>query len=228
MRKNVSVILTGSGTPENLEKVLLGYNAQNYRNFEVLLLLSASEKETFTLSDALQKELFFPVSVMEIQQTVLNKELFSKVSTDYLLFAGLSAIPRYDFVEQHIKYREEGFFLSGSSNPVGKEVFANISKDTLNSGSCFSLKWLKQHNTKAQFFDFLRFSEGLQGAFLNRILCGNAPFNFENASVWKKDMEAIYDKVADVKDITKVLSESGCKPKQLKFSTVLLQAETVQ
>lgn len=227
MRKNVSVILTGSCSPEYLEKVLLGYNAQNYRNFEVLLALNDKQFDTLKVSDTLQKELFFPVSVMEMTDGILNQALFTTATTEYFLFANIAAIPRYDFVEQHVKYREEGYFLSGSSNVVSEEVFQHLNRETVYSGVCFTLKWLKQHNTKGQVSDVFRFSEGLQGTFLNRLFCANTVFNLENASVWRKDLEHVLmqSKVSD--DITKLLTELGCKPKQLKFSTVLLKPDAV-
>ncbi len=74
---------------------------------------------------------------------------------------------------------------------------------------------------------FSGFSEGLQGIFLNRLFCANIVFNLENASVWRKDLEHVLmqSKVSD--DITKLLTELGCKPKQLKFSTILLKPDAV-
>ncbi|HSD13766.1 MAG TPA: hypothetical protein VLB74_03885 [Flavobacterium sp.] len=227
MRKNVSVILTGSASLENLEKVLLGYNAQNYRNFEVLLMLNASDNDKLKLPDTLLKELFFPISKIVIASAILTPELFSKTSTEYFLFAGLSAIPRYDFVEQHMKYREEGYFLSGSTIPVKETVSRHIVRETLDSGVCFDPKWLKQHNSKSQFSNLFRFSEGLQATLWNRILCGNTTFHFDNASAWRNDLESISVKSGTDKDITKLLVELGCKPKQIKFSTVLLETEAV-
>lgn len=223
MRKNVSVILTGSSSPECLEKVLLGYNAQNYRNFEVLLVLNDQNRDTLKLSDALLKELFFPVSIKVTTEGILKADWLTATTTEYFLFANIAAIPRYDFVEQHVKYREEGYFLSGSSNVISEAVLQHINRETLYSGVCFNLQWLKQHNNKGPLSDMFRFSEGVQGALLNKLFCSGAGFNLENASVWKKDWEHVLMQSNAFEDIAKSLMELGCKPKQLKFSTVLLK-----
>lgn len=226
MQKNVSVILTGSVSSGNLEKVLLGYNAQNYRNFEVLLALKVTDTTDFRLPESLLKELFFPVLIVQVADGFMNSEVSFKATTDYLLFAALTAIPRYDFVEQHVKYREEGYFLSGSSNVVTDETVQHITRDTLNSGICFTPKWLKKHSRNADVLDVFRFSEGLQGALLNRIFCGNTTFNFVNASVWKKDVEGIFETPTTAEEITRKLTQLGCKPKQIKYSTVLLEQKS--
>lgn len=226
MQKNVSVILTGSVSSVNLEKVLWGYNAQNYRNFEVLLVLQTSDIKNFRLSEPLLKELFFPVSIMQVENDSSYRSISFKAATEYLLFASLSAIPRFDFVEQHVKYREEGYFLSGSSNVVTNETVQHITRATLNSGVCFNPQWLQKHHRNTNVFDLFRFSEGLSGALLNRIFCGNAAFNFINASAWKKDLERIFETAATAEDITQQLRQSGCKPKQIKYSTVLLEPKS--
>lgn len=234
MRKNVSVVLTAQYSPESTEKVLLGYNAQTYRNFEMLFLLSSSDTEIQQILETVKPQLFYSVGTIFVDDKDNLSEnaalILSKVTTEYILFANASGIPRYDFVEQHIKYREEGFFLSGASNLIKSSVVDTITKDTIYSGVCFELDWLRANGFKSQFSDILLFSKGLRGSFLNSIFKVGNQFNFDNASLWKEDLVALSDFMKEKKQQTnretgENLSVLGRKGKQLKFSTVVLQCD---
>ncbi len=234
MRKNVSVVLTAQYSPESTEKVLLGYNAQTYRNFEILFLVSSYDTEIQQILNAVKPQLFYSVTTVFVDDKDSFKEntasILSNATTEYILFANASGIPRYDFVEQHVKYREEGFYLSGSSNVLSSEVVKKITKETIYSGVCFEMDWLKVNGFKSRFSDVFRFSKGLSGSFLNRIFKVGNQFNFDNASLWKEDLEALSDFMKDKKQSENCvtgenLAVLGRKGKQLKFSTVVLQCD---
>lgn len=232
MRKNVSVVLTARYTPECTKKVLLGYNAQTYRNFEILFLVSPSDTGIQEILETLKPQLFYSVVTVFVDDKDVfsnNAELIlSKATTEYILFANASGIPRYDFVEQHIKYREEGFFLTGANNLLKSSVIDKITKETIYSGVCFELGWLKKNGFKSQFSDAFRFSKGLKGSFFNRIFKAGSYFNFDNASLWRQDLVVLSDFMNEKKlqvnsQAGEILTGLGRKGKQLKFSTVVLQ-----
>lgn len=232
MRKNVSVVLTAQYTTECTKKVLLGYNAQTYRNFEVLLVIPSSDTEILKVLETLKTELFFNVTTVSVENEILSSDDFRNVvdatRTEYVIFAPASGIPRYDFVEQHVKYREEGFFLSGNYNQIVEKTLEKINENTINSGICFNLSWLKKNGFSSKLSDTFRFSEGLSGALFNKIFNSNLVFNFVNSSLWKEDLVLILNTLTAKKqenlqqEITNAVVALPRKGKQLKFSTVLL------
>ena len=58
MKKDISVIISTYNSPEWLAKVLYGYNAQTFRNFEVIIADDGSDERTKKCIDELQKEVF--------------------------------------------------------------------------------------------------------------------------------------------------------------------------
>ncbi len=57
---------------------------------------------------------------------ILNKAIL-KTNSDYLLFTDGDCIPRKDFVAQHLKHKEEGYFLSGGYFKLPMETSHEIS-----------------------------------------------------------------------------------------------------
>jgi hypothetical protein len=58
-------------------------------------------------------------------------------------------IPRPDFVEQHIKFREEGYFLSGGYHKLPLQLSKDISKSDIYADLCFDVSWLRKHGMKS-------------------------------------------------------------------------------
>ena len=232
MQKNVSVVLTAQYTTECTEKVLLGYNAQTYRNFEVLLVIPSSDTAILEVLEHLKSELFFSVTIVSVENEILSFDDFKKTveatATGYMIFASASGIPRYDFVEQHVKYREEGFFLSGNSTLIDEAVLNKINQKTINSGVCFELNWLIKNGFTSKLSDKFRFSEGLSASLFNMIFTKNLVFSFVNSSLWKEDLVMVLNLLTAEKqeqlpqEITQQITALPRKAKQLKFSTVLL------
>jgi len=226
MQKNISVILSTKKKSERLKKVLLGYNAQTYRNFELIVVFEDLDKETNSWITKFKEEVFYTIKEVypNADSLVLIHDLSAKVETDYVVFASGNSIPRFDFIEQHVKNKEEGFFLVGAINSISEEVFNKINQQDIYSGNCFELSWLKSNGNKNNFQDRLRYSKGILGTFLNFVLKDNLKFNSVNASVWKKDL--IYNnEYLDENyfhDITNTLQKRGIKAKQIKYSTVLI------
>lgn len=225
MQKNISVILSTKINTERLKKVLLGYNTQTYRNFEVIITFEDNNEENSWIS-TFKEEVFYKIKEVysNPDSPLLIDDLLNKIETNYIIFANSNSIPRFDFVEQHVKNKEEGFFLSGANNTISKDVFDEINQKDIYSGDCFELSWLKANGNRNNFLDRLRFSKGLLGAFLNFVLKENIKFNSANASIWKKDL--IYKKQYFdddfFQDIIHTLQKNNIKGKQIKYTTVLI------
>ena len=164
MQKNVSVILSSPISSQSLKKVLLGYNAQTYRNFEVIIAVASTNNEINNLINAIRDEVFYTIKQFSsnINECLFINNLINEIATNYIVFANGNSIPRFDFIEQHFKNREEGFFLSGEYNSISQEIFEKISEENINSGDCFELSWLKRNGNKNIFSDVFRYSKGLR------------------------------------------------------------------
>jgi hypothetical protein len=176
MRKNVTVVLTqGTGTrPFSL--TLQGYAAQNYRNFEVVVLANTD----FSL---LLGDWYFKISICTGPELI---NYLQHSHSDYVIFADAYAIPRFDFVEEHIKNREEGYYLTGSRFFIQSTIWDQLNLNDIESGACFNKRFLQQQGLYSRVFGFRPLQPGIWSGILDRILpC--LEFNFSNASLWKAD-----------------------------------------
>ncbi len=195
MQNDISVVIAGNAPAEVLKKVLWGYNTQTYRNFEMLIVGDAK------VPDELKAELFFPViNVSNHNNGTVIDLAMPACGTGYMVVADAHAIPRHDFVEQHVKYREEGYYLTGSVTDIPLKQFEGITREDIYSGKCFS----RPGNGN---------KSGLIGSIMNRLVPPDADWNSYNASGWKEDLCGNGPRSKDV------------KPRQIKYSTVCLRAK---
>ncbi len=236
MQKNISVIISTYNSVEWLKKVIWGYNTQTYRNFEMVIADDGSRQDTFDLIEELKKEVFY--SIIHVwhedngfqKSQILNKAILA-CTTDYILMSDGDCIPRPDFVEQHIKFREEGFFLSGGYHKLPLELSQNITKEDIYSEKCFDVSWLRQNGMKASFKNNKVNATGLKSSILNFLTPTTPSWNGHNASGWKKDILAIngFDERMQYGGQDRELGERmvnyGVKPKQIRYSTTCLHLD---
>jgi glycosyltransferase involved in cell wall biosynthesis len=236
MQKNISVIISTYNSPAWLQKVLWGYNAQTYRNFEMVIADDGSRDETRQLIEEMQKEVFYPIIHVWHEDNgfqksqILNKSILA-CTTEYIMMSDGDCIPRPDFVEQHIKFREEGYFLSGGYHKLPMDLSTNITKDDIYSGRCFDVAWLKKNGMPNSFKNTKVDSEGLVSDFFNLVTPTTPSWNGHNASGWKSDIVAIngFDERMQYggqdRELGERLVNYGIKPKQIRYSTVCLHLD---
>lgn len=236
MNKDVSVIISTYNSPEWLIKVLYGYNTQTYRNFEVIIADDGSDERTKKCLEVIQEEVFFPIKRVwhpdkGFQKTIILNKAIQAVETDYILMSDGDCIPRPDFVEQHIKFREEGCFLSGGYYKLPMNLSLQIVKEDIYAGKCFDIKWLKKHGIKKNFKNNKLTSSGLKSWFLNLTTPTTASWNGHNASGWKSDFLAVngFDERmqygGEDREFGERLINYGIKPKQIRYSTVCVHLD---
>src|SRR5690606_15249762 len=114
----ISVIVSTYNSEAWLEKVLLGYMHQNYKNFEVIIADDGSRESTRELIDRYRE--IYPVELLHLwhedkgyrRQEILNVAI-TKANYDYILMTDGDCIPREDFVAVHARNAQKGRFLSG-------------------------------------------------------------------------------------------------------------------
>ncbi len=193
MEHKISVIISTYNKPEWLEKVLWGYFAQTYKNFELIIADDGSTQETFDLIENIKPQLAFPVQHIWHEDNgfqksqILNKAIIA-AKTDYILTTDGDCIPRKDFVETHIKLRKKGRFLSGGYSMLPTETSLMISKETILNDSCFNLSWLKKNGLPFRVKNFKLSAKGVRVHLLNRLTPTQPTWNGHNASGWKEDI----------------------------------------
>ena len=114
----LSVLITTFNSEEWLKKVLVGYSLQTAQDFEVVIADDGSTDKTKQVIASFQGKFKFPIVHVWQEDNgfqkckILNKAIL-KTNSDYLLFTDGDCIPRKDFVAQHLKYKEKGYFLLG-------------------------------------------------------------------------------------------------------------------
>ena len=134
MSYETAIIISTYNQPEWLRKVLIGYEEQSFKNFEIIIADDGSTTET----EAVVKQ-FKEVSNLTISHIwqedkgfrktkILNKAL-QKTQAPYVIFTDGDCIPRADFVATHIKLKKVKHFLSGGYFKLSKNISVAISKE---------------------------------------------------------------------------------------------------
>jgi glycosyltransferase involved in cell wall biosynthesis len=233
---DTSIIISTYNSPKWLEKVLIGYNNQSYQFFEIVIADDGSGQETLDLIESIQKKVFYPIVHVWHEDNgfqksqILNKAI-QKCSTPYIIMSDGDCIPRQDFVACHVKYRQEGFFLSGGYFMLPISISELISNEDICTGRCFNLKWLKQHGLNNTFKNLKLIAKGFTSWLLNTTTPTNASWNGHNASGWKKDIEAIngFDERMQYggqdRELGERLFNYGIKSKQLRYSAICVHLD---
>ncbi len=236
MKRDISVIISTYNSPEWLTKVLYGYQTQTYRNFEVVIADDGSDERTRLCIAEIQKEVFFPIIHVwhednGFQKTIILNKAIQATTSDYILMTDGDCIPREDFIEQHIKHREEGYFLSGGYYKLPMDLSKAISKEDIFSGKCFEMDWLRKNGIGISFKNNKISAGGLRSWFLNKTTPTTPSWNGHNASGWKSDFYAVngFDERmqygGEDREFGERLINKGVLAKQIRYSTVCLHLD---
>lgn len=233
----VSVIISTYNHPEWLEKVLWGYECQGYKDFEVVIADDGSGEPTRKLIERFTRE--SNLSIIHVWHEdngyqkcqILNKSI-QAATTDYLIFTDGDCVPRNDFVEQHVKRSEKGYFLSGGAIRLPIGLSKSLTKEDIVTQRAFQRDWLEAHGLERRLLKNLKLTKN-QGlaSFLNRITPANASWNGGNASGWKADLLAIngFDERMEYggqdRELGERMMNKGLRPKQLRYSAVCIHLD---
>ena len=236
MQKNISVIISTYNSVEWLRKVLWGYNTQTYKEFEMVIADDGSREDTKEMIDMMREEVSYPIIHVWHEDNgfqksqILNKALLA-CTTAYVLMSDGDCIPRPDFVEQHIKFREEGYFLSGGYHKLPMELSKSLTKNDIYSGKCFDVDWLKKNGMSASFKNNKVDAVGVKSALFNMITTTKPSWNGHNSSGWIKDIKAVngFDERMQYggqdRELGERLVNYGIIPKQIRYSTICLHLD---
>lgn len=231
-----SVIMSTYNAEAWLEKVLIGFSVQTEKDFEIIIADDGSRPATKELLDKLRQEITIPIVHVWHEDNgfqksqILNKAIVAS-NSDYLIFTDGDCIPRKDFVEVHLNYREEGYFLSGGYFKLPMDISTLISREDIQQQRCFDLNWLKVNGLKGSFKNIKFTAKGNLAAFLNWITPTKATWNGHNASGWKKDLVAINGFNQEMqyggqdRELGERLFNYGLKSKQIRYSAICVHLD---
>ncbi len=236
MYKYVSVIVSTYNSPKWLEKVIIGYNSQNYRFFELIIADDGSSDETRNMIESYKAKCFFPIKHvwhedLGFRKTEILNKAIAASSYDYLIFSDGDCVPRADFVECHFKNREEGFFLSGGYHKLSMEVSEKLSPDDIITGNGFDIEYLKSIGMKSSFRNNKLATNTIRSYLLNYLTPTTPSWNGHNASGWKKDLLAVngFDERmqygGEDREFGERMMNMGTQSKQIRYSTVCIHLD---
>jgi glycosyltransferase involved in cell wall biosynthesis len=232
----LSIIISTYNSEEWLSKVLFGYSLQTENDFEIVIADDGSTAKTKQVIDSYQSKFKNPiVHVWQeddgFQKTkILNKAII-KSKSDYLLFSDGDCIPRKDFVAAHLKYKQNGYFLSGGYFKLPIVISNNITFDDIQSQNCFSFKWLKSKGMKWNFKANKLINNSMFSTFMNVITPTKRSWNGHNSSGFKKDILAINGFNEEMqyggedRELGERLHNNGILSKQIRYSAICLHLE---
>ena len=225
----LSVIISTYNAEEWLHKVLLGYAIQTLQDFEIIVADDGSTSKTKDVIAQFQDKFKNPIlHVWHEDQgfrkcKILNKAIVQS-SADYLLFTDGDCIPRNDFVANHIKQKEKGYFLSGGYFKLPMSISKAISDDDILSQKCFEVSWLIKQGLKLNFKITKLIHNSYFAVFMNWVTPTKRSWNSHNSSGFKSDILAIngFNELLDYggedSKMCERLFNNGLLSKQIRYS----------
>ena len=219
-----------------LEKVIIGFAQQTISNFEIVIADDGSKDSTRETIDRLRQKT--GLDIQHIWQEddgfqkcrILNKSILA-AKGDYLVFTDGDCIPRADFLENHLKFREKGYFLSGGYYKLPLNISKKITADDIKKQNCFKLSWLLANGLKRSPKNLKLITKGFLSTFLNSVTPTNASWNGHNSSAWKSDLLSVngFDEQmqygGEDRELGERLSNFGLKPKQIRYNAICVHLD---
>lgn len=232
----LSVIISTYNALEWLKKTLWGYAVQTTKDFEIVIADDGSNEETRDFLEIASQT--YPVPIIHVWQEdegfqksrILNKAILA-CNSDYILMSDGDCIAKNNFVEQHLKYREPGYFLSGGYFKLPLDISEAITEEDVIQQKCFDINWLKDKGLKSSFKNNKLTAKGSTATILNIVTPTNASWNGHNASGWKKDILAVngFDERMQYGGQDRELGERminmGYKSKQIRYSALCIHLD---
>ncbi|HEX8562899.1 MAG TPA: glycosyltransferase family 2 protein [Flavobacterium sp.] len=231
-----SVIITTYNAEEWLQKVLTGFSVQTEQDFEVVIADDGSTSGTARVIADFQRSFRFPIvhvwhSDEGFQKSkILNKAIL-RAASDYLIFTDGDCIPRRDFIGTHLKYREEGYFLSGGYFKLPMSISEAITFNDILLQRCFQILWLRKNGLKMTFKVSKLTHNRYFAAFMNWVTPTKRSWNGHNSSGFKSDILAVNGFNHDMKyggldrELGERLFNFGMLSKQIRYSAICLHLD---
>jgi glycosyltransferase involved in cell wall biosynthesis len=231
-----TIIMTTYNSEDWLRKVLTGFSVQTEDDFEIIVADDGSTIETKRVVESFASKFRYPIIHVwqednGFQKTkILNKAIL-KSTSEYLIFTDGDCIPRNDFVQNHLKNKEEGYFLSGGYFKLPMSISKFISENDIISQNCFKILWLKKNGLKINFKLTKLIQNNYFSAFMNWVSPTKRSWNGHNSSGFKSDILAIngFNELLHYGGLDREMGErlfnNGLISKQIRYSAICLHLD---
>jgi glycosyltransferase involved in cell wall biosynthesis len=232
----ISVILTTYNATEWLEKVLWGYAAQHFTDFELVIADDGSNRDTVELIERVRDEL--GLGIQHVWQEdrgfrkcrILNKAILH-ARYDYLVFSDGDCIPRADFLAVHAARARRGTYLSGSYYKLPMSTSEIIGREDIESGRCFDRAWLMAHGLPRSSKKWKLSASPRMARWLNRLDPTRCNFKGSNGSAWLQDVIGVNGFNEDMhyggldREFGVRLANLGIRPVQVRYDAIVLHLD---
>ena len=232
----ISVLITTYNAEAWLEKVVWGYAAQTFRDFELIIADDGSRPQTTELVASLRQQT--GLDIVHLWQPddgfqkcrILNKAILA-ARYDYLVLSDGDCIPRADFLAVHAARAAPGYFLSGSYYKLPMVTSEAISLDDIRSQRCFDIGWLRAHGLPTGRKNIKVMAGPSTARLLNATPPTRCNLKGSNASLWRE--EALRDNGFDKRmqwgrrdrEFGVRLRNSGVKARHVRFDAICLHLD---
>ena len=235
-KPELSIIISTYNAVDWLKKTLWGYAFQTFKDFEIIIADDGSDAQTKVAIEAFSSVFERPIvhvwhEDIGFRKTIILNKAVEASSADYILMSDGDCIPKADFVEVHLKYREQGYFLSGGYFKLSMPISQAITKGDIEQQRCFDLKWLKAQGLKASIKNKKLSTRGLEARLLNAVTPTKPTWNGHNSSGWKEDILEVngFDERmqygGEDRELGERLFNKGIKSKQIRYSAVCVHLD---
>ena len=231
-----SVIVSTYNSEKWLKNVLLGFEMQCFKDFELIIADDGSSSSTKELIKKISPRLFYSINHVwhpdnGFQKTIILNKALKASKGDYIVFTDGDCIPRADFLYNHFKHKVRGCFLSGGYFKLNIYLSNLIKDEDIKSQSCFSIKWLLKRGLPFSYKNLKISSSENTSIFLNSITITKPTWNGHNSSGWRSDIFSIngFDERmkygGEDREMGERLINIGVKGKQIRYSAICLHLD---
>lgn len=185
-----SIIVSTYNSPGYLDKVLTSLDAQDTRDFEVIVADDGSDRRTMNMLAT--RKAASPLAIKHVwhedrgfrKTEILNKAI-RKSSSDYLIFTDGDCLLRRDFIALHLRSRQKNTFLSGGYFKLDLNISEAITEEDIRTQRCYDLAWLRERGHPRSVKDLKLTRNKALAALLNVVTPTRPTWNGHNASTWK-------------------------------------------
>lgn len=116
---HIAVVPATYNRPDMLTALFEGYLAQNYHDFEIIVADDGSSEATRDVITRYQQRASFRITHVwqenrGYRAATIRNQAVAQSEADYIIFTDQDCVPRPDFLSNHVRLAERGWFVAGN------------------------------------------------------------------------------------------------------------------
>ncbi len=131
----IAIVPAVYNRPDMLTAFFEGYLAQDYRDFEIIVADDGSSIETKKVVENYTKRAHFRIAHVWQENTgyraaTIRNKAVAQSSAEYIIFTDQDCIPQPDFISNHVRLAERGWYVPGNRVLLAQNFTQQILKDS--------------------------------------------------------------------------------------------------